>query len=49
MIRWLSWIVSVSGAILIIGGVAMIYIPAAVILAGCAVLGIGAFLIDVPE
>ncbi|MES2360089.1 MAG: hypothetical protein V4529_17240 [Gemmatimonadota bacterium] len=38
-----------SGALLIIAGVSMFSIPAAVILAGCALLAAGALLIDVTE
>jgi len=46
---WFAVAACVSGALLIIGGIAMWSIPAAVIVAGCAVLAAGALLIDVTE
>ena len=46
---WLAIAASLSGAALIIVGVAMLSIPAAVILAGIMVLAGGALLIDVTE
>jgi hypothetical protein len=46
---WLALVACLSGVGLIIGGIAMVSIPAAVIVAGVAVLGMAALLIDVGE